>query len=586
MKVKTALKNILLFLPLFIFTLFLLLVIFHFGLYFIYTNKVYPGVSLGTTKLGGQELDDLDISSQLDDYSEETISFTLDESSFRTSLKQLQFQFDSEKTLMEIRHYGRSGNIWRDFQDEIKAIFGGATIIPSFYYDEEAFNQLSQVIGKKINHEAKDASLVIHENRVLVSSAEDKRELDEQRLRETFAKTVTNFQTIVTIPVNSESVTITNEMVHSKVPQAQKIIDSDLNLVWEDKKWVIASKDFVSFLTFKLEKNNQEVILTPEISNENYLQTKLEEIAQNIDKSMQEAVIKEINGQKFALQLPENGRVLDTEASIAKIREAFVSNQKENVSLVVTELNSEILAKEGIIDVSTLISHGESHFPAGAGQASRVHNIQTAASKLNDYVVPPDGVFSTIETLGEISTQTGYWGGLALIGGRYAPAVGGGVCELSTDLFRAAVYGGYEIVSRQNHSAVIFHYDWPQRGLDATIFPDSGLDFKFRNNTSYYLVLQTSVDENQGILNIDFYSKTKTREVTISESQIYNVVSPGTPLYITDASLGKGVQIMSEEPAPGCDVKIIRTMVENGQTKTEEILSHYTPWRAVYLVGE
>ena len=171
-------------------------------------------------------------------------------------------------------------------------------------------------------------------------------------------------------------------------------------------------------------------------------------------------------------------------------------------------------------------------------------------------------------------------------GGRYAPAVGGGVCEVSTDVFRAALYGGYNIVSRRNHSAIIFHYDWPQRGLDATIFPDTGLDFKFENDTPYYILIQTSVDATEGVLTVDFYSAERIRTVTISESVESNVVPPGEPLYISDPSLKSGEKILMEVPAHGADVVVTRTIREGDELIKDQISSHYIPWRAVYMVGD
>ena len=432
------------------------------------------------------------------------------------------------------------------------------------------------------------ACLAINEKHDPIDTLSLSTYLEEKKLLEEFEKAVSSLQRQVTIPVILEDVAIDNESAHQKASEARQNISADLKLTWEDKEWVIKTKEFEDFLGFKLEKRGEEIILSPEIENEEYLKNRLREIAGSIDQGMQQAVIKELGNKKFALQFPKDGRVLDISASIEKIRASFSDYTQFEVPLVVSEINTEKLEEQGIIDVSTLVARGESKFPIGAGQVSRMHNIQLAAEYLNNFVLPPGEVFSTITALGEISSSRGYWGGLALIGGRYAPAVGGGICELSTDLFRAAVDGGYEILSRRNHSAVIFHYDWPQRGLDATIFTATGLDYTFRNNTPYYIVIQTKVDPVLGVLTVDFYSTKKIREVALSESTIYNIISPGEPLYITDSSLKKGQKIMVEVPAPGADVLIVQKIkdLKSGKVTTKDIYSHYVPWRAVYLVGE
>lgn len=584
----TALKKIFLYSFVPLFSLLLVLVLFHFGLFFLYDGKIYQGVSIAGQDFSGRKYEQVDdeLSLILEEYEQEKASFFVDEFSLRLNLTDLKFQFDSHATQEKAKLYGRSGNIIKDFGDELKALFFGVSIPAIFTYDEETFDQIYKVITQKVNNEAKDASLVVHQGKVLVEGAEPKREVILAYFENAFKAKMGLLQKEVAIPTQIEPVVVTNEIAHEKAQEAERLIDRNLELTWENKEWVMEKKEYESFLGFEIKKQREQFVLNPIINNQEFLQKKLQEIALSIDQSMQEAIIKEIDGKKYALQFPKDGQVVDVEKSVKSITEFFTNQSQEKVLLTVTEITSESLAKEGIIDVSTLVASGQSKFPVGAGQESRVHNIQTAAAKLNDYIISSGATFSTINALGEISTQAGYWGGLALIGGRYAPAVGGGVCEVSTDLFRAAIYGGYEIVKRQNHSAIIFHYDWPQRGLDATIFPDSGLDFQFKNNTSYPIIIQTQVDASQGILTINFYSTKKIREVILSESQIYNVVSSGSPMYITDKSLKKGQQILMEVPAPGADVKIIRTIKENGKTSTDEINSHYTPWRAVYLVGE
>ena len=581
-------KSIVIYIISLISLLFLVIIFFHLSLFFIYKDKVYRGVSFMGNGLSGSSISSLerDLEKQFDMFEDTKMAFFVDEFSFRISLSELNLQFDKDEILNNIEKVGRSSNIVENLRIEIGALLYGYDVQVDFDYDQDSFSQIAQVIDTKVNQEAKEGSLIIEEGRIIVSETVVRRKVDIEKLEQNFIKVVSDLETKIEVPVTKEKVEIENDVLYKKAEEAKKLVASDLVIFYGDKTWTIKKEDFGNFLSLDLKKEKGNIELAPMISNEQYLQNFLTQIAPEIEIAMQEAIIKEIDGKKFALKFPKDGKIIDTNKSIGKIWEAFTLPGEKKIELVITEINSEELAKQGIIDVSTLISSGQSTFPAGPGQASRVHNIQTAAGKLHDYVVGPGEVFSVVDGLGEISTQTGYWGGLALIGGRYAPAVGGGVCEVSTDVFRAALYGGYEIVSRKNHSAVIFHYDWPQRGLDATIFPSAGLDFKFKNNTEYYIVIQTNVDAAQGMLTVDFYSSSKDREVTISGSTVYNVLPPGNPFYITDKSLAKGQTIMSEVPAPGCEVDITRTIVENGQTSTDNIHSRYIPWRAVYLVGE
>ncbi len=50
-------------------------------------------------------------------------------------------------------------------------------------------------------------------------------------------------------------------------------------------------------------------------------------------------------------------------------------------------------------------------------------------------------------------------------------------------------------------------------------------------------------------------------------------------------SLGYGVKEQVDWSQEGLTAKVTRTIVENGETRTEVMTSKYEPWRAVYLYG-
>jgi vancomycin resistance protein YoaR len=160
--------------------------------------------------------------------------------------------------------------------------------------------------------------------------------------------------------------------------------------------------------------------------------------------------------------------------------------------------------------------------------------------------------------------------------------VGGGVCQVSTTVFRAALNAGLPIVERYNHGYVVSWYGDP--GMDATIYTPS-VDLKFRNDTGAYLLVQPAVDSSNGVLTFNFYGTKPNRQVTIGEPVISDVKEPGEPVYRVDESLAPGERRQVEYAQRGMTVTVERTVTENGQTRVDKIVSNYQPWNAVYLVA-
>lgn len=276
------------------------------------------------------------------------------------------------------------------------------------------------------------------------------------------------------------------------------------------------------------------------------------------------------------------GRALDVDATLEAIRQAALSPERQAalpLRLVEPAVNMHRVEEMG---VSELVAQGTTSFKGSS--ADRVHNIKTAASAVDNTVVPPGGVFSFNRAIGDVDAEHGYKDSLIIWGDRTAVGIGGGVCQVSTTAFRAAYYGGFPIEERWNHGYVVGWYGQP--GLDATIYtPD--VDFKFRNNTDDFLIIKAEVDEARGTLTFSFYGTKPDWQVDVSGPEILSEESPPAPVYQEDASLAAGQVRQVEWPNKGMDVAWRRVVTDGqGEVLSDETLrSSYTPWPAYYLVG-
>ena len=280
------------------------------------------------------------------------------------------------------------------------------------------------------------------------------------------------------------------------------------------------------------------------------------------------------------IQASRPGRQLDIDATMAAVEGALQAG-KPDADLVVKVMPPAVdSSRIGDMGIRELVASGTTYFTGSS--AARVHNIEVAAAKFDGVVIPPGGLFSFNKIVEDVTAANGFEDSLIIWGDRTAVGVGGGVCQVSTTVFRAAYLGGFPIVERYNHGYVVSWYGEP--GMDATIYTPS-VDFRFRNDTAAYLLIQPTVDAKGGTITFNLYGTKADRQVTISKPAISDVIEPAPPVYTVDDSLAKGQKKQVEWPKEGMTALVKRTIVENGTTRTDTLTSKYEPWRAVYLVG-
>lgn len=156
---------------------------------------------------------------------------------------------------------------------------------------------------------------------------------------------------------------------------------------------------------------------------------------------------------------------------------------------------------------------------------NRKYNIRFGADKINGTILKPGETFSTNEVLGKRTKKNGWKTATAYEGGEHVQQAGGGVCQLSSTLYNAALYADMEIKERRNHSMPVSYVD---KGRDATINSVGNIiDFKFRNNTSGDIIIIAYTDGNTLHMEIygipfetDEYDRIEIRTKKISSTSV------------------------------------------------------------------
>ena len=211
---------------------------------------------------------------------------------------------------------------------------------------------------------------------------------------------------------------------------------------------------------------------SPELLEEYVRQT-----AERIDRPVREGAIESFNTEtyEFVFTEAEAGLELDQEALKQSIGEA-IRQGGGSAGFVIRQIEPQVTTEE-IASRYGLINYAITN--ASSSSKARLNNIKLAMSMINGKRLAPGETFSFNETVGQRTTARGFRKATAYSGGDVTEQVGGGICQVSTTLFNAAVKADMEILERHNHSLTVAYID---KGKDATVDWDSQ-DLKFKNTS-------------------------------------------------------------------------------------------------------
>lgn len=283
--------------------------------------------------------------------------------------------------------------------------------------------------------------------------------------------------------------------------------------------WIIAAYTLRRLLRFQAvtdsaQPDNQILGVTADAQElHQYLATT---IAPHIDKQAVNARFERSGDRVTQFAIPQEGQTLDLNASVAAVQDA-ISASAAQANLVVARLEPAIRDTSDIesLGISHLLATGTSDF-AGSPN-NRRHNIIEGTSRYHGLLLPAGAEFSFNKFLGPVDGQHGFLPELVIKKNVTIPEFGGGLCQVSTTVFRAAINAGLAITARRNHAYAVSYYGTP--GFDATIYPPY-TDLRFTNNTPGYVLIQARIEGTK--VSIEFWGTDDKREVTVTGPHPYD----------------------------------------------------------------
>lgn len=263
-------------------------------------------------------------------------------------------------------------------------------------------------------------------------------------------------------------------------------------------------------------KKKQHIVLVPETSlDKKAMRSYLEDLARRVNSDPEDAKFKIENGKVVAFSEAKNGKALNVEKNFDKLSAAILENDIDNPIELQLEISKPAIEHSDAdkLGIKSLIGKGSSDFKGST--KNRIYNIKVSTQRFNGVLIKPNEEFSFVKLLGEVDGEHGYLPELVIKNNKTEPEFGGGVCQVSTTAFRAAIYSGLKITARRNHAYPVSYYN-PQ-GMDSTVYIPNP-DLRFLNNTPGYILIQTKIDGT--VLEFEFYGTDDGRKVVIEGPKI------------------------------------------------------------------
>ncbi len=562
-----------------------------------YSERIYPGVMVGAFSMGGLSYEEAEktLSSQVESLRQSGLVFEFKDQKVIIPMSMIStgdpdlaydiIKYNIPKTLSLAFEHGRRGQGALQWAQRLSGIFVRRQIDPVFEFDSHAAMAILEENLSSIEHPSKPAKLVIQNGSASILEEKSGIIFDYEKSLDSAREQLEDiiFETIeLSIKRDDPEITIENSAF--LLDQAQNAIyKKGVRITYEGMSWYWPASVINDFIELKKDQKTSRIYLGV---SDKKIKELLEPIKSKINIEMREARFLIEEGRVKEFQQGSGGKKINEEETIKKWEQAMFGseNHPEELDIIVEEvLPSQDLGDLNDLGISERLGVGFTNF-AGS-PANRRHNIKNGSDTLNGMIIEPGEEFSLVKALGNIDAASGYKTELVIKGNKTVPEYGGGLCQIGTTIFRAALSSGLPITERRPHSYTVSYYfdEKGKPGKDATIYIPHP-DLRFINDTGSYILILNRIEGDN--LFFEFWGTKDGRIIEQTDVAVWDRVSPPSTKYVETLSLKPGERKCTEYPHAGMKASFDYIVTyPNGEKKEENFFSQYFPWQEVCLVG-
>ncbi len=559
-------------------------------------DRIVPGVRVAGIDIGGLTRTEAEaaLTAAYQDVENTRYIFRDGGRSWTATAGELGLNFPAEALVERAFGIGHNEDSRRSLREQAAAWFIGANLPATLEFDPAEARDFLRRLAAEIDIERRDASLRLDGAAVSADKGITGRKLNIEATLSALSGAILSADGEREIPLVIDESAPRQWNVAEAAAKIETALSTPIHLVGTDRDgalltpWVIRQPQIRAALEVRLHAadGSRRYDVGLDLSAlERYLAT--------LSPALSKAAVDgrfdfdSQTGELTALSPSAAGRTLNVEATIKRLEAAIFDPVNRRVAMVFEPLTPRY--HEGLtaaeLGVTELVSEATTYY--WGSWPNRRSNIALGAGKLNGIIIAPGEEFSFNDHLGDITPEAGYLEGSVILGGATVTGIGGGICQVSTTMFRAAFGGGYAITERNSHGYRVGYYEYANAGpgLDAAIWQPE-IDLRFQNNTPHHLLIESSFLGAKDALQFRIYSTRHWR--TMVESAIIREITPAPEdkfVEVDDLVLGQIRQI--DYAADGADVWVYRNIYDSAGAlvKRDQVFTRYQPWQAVFEVA-
>lgn len=556
---------------------FALISLYHLAYY----NKIYPRVFVAGREVSNQSLSQARrlVAAKIPEPLPQ-LELTFGNQVWPLDLTGLSIIFQPEAAAQQAFLFGRSQGAWQDFLAKWRHWRHPAELRLIHSLDEARLANALGIITGAVEEPALLPALELSAaGQIKLLPGKNGRIVNSDRLNRLIRDRLGRLDfSPLPLPIELINTGTSPERLADAQARAETLKHRRLILTAENRQISVEKQELINLIGFDADWNGAEIAS---------LSARL---AGQINRPFQNAVFQ-FDGTKAVEFKPAlDGLTLDEPAGqqlVTGLLEKLINEEatEQAAALPVTVTPPSITTGSvNNLGIKELLGKGESTFFGSI--AGRKHNIALAAGRLNGLVVAPGETFSFNQAVGDVSRATGFQSAYIIQNGRTVLGDGGGVCQVSSTLFRAVLNAGLEIMERRAHSYRVSYYEQNSSpGFDATVFSPN-VDFKFKNDTANHILIQAAADLANSYLKFELYGTSDGRKISLTNARLWAQTPPPPPLYQDDPTLPAGTIKQVDWAAWGGKAAFDWTVEHGGEIlRQKTFYSAYQPWQAIFLRG-
>ena len=478
------------------------------------SGKVHRGVEVGNVSLGGKT------SAEARQIVRDQVVGPLEEIDFdgpghvTRKASAMGVSFNINETVDEAYAIGREGNVLNRLSERLRASFGGATIPPDIDYRPAKARDEVREIASQVDRPPREAEVKIYGSEVEVANSRNGYDLNVAATMASVNGAIDDMSGKASLRGDSLDPGVTTTEAEAAAKKARGALSEQLVLRAEGESWMVTPDRLGSALDVTKQEGKIDVSL-----DRDRLDGVLTSVYNDLTVKPVEAGYGFGSEGHVIVKSSHKGRSVEGEKLLDAIQGGIFEGKREyEVPITVDKpryTTAELQAKK---PTKLLGSYHTNYTATSDHSQARVNNLDLASHAISGTFLAPGQTFSMTDTVSDLNYEQSH----VIVNGATSTDLGGGLCQVTSTLYNAALYAGLKIVERSPHDTQL---PYIRPGMDATVwfgdqYGNGELDMKFKNTTDGYILLQEYVAKDNYIY-AQVYGVPDNVDVTMSSEPVY-----------------------------------------------------------------